>query len=43
MAIAGRDGIVVVLLLAVFIAPAFYAAYRYAFRSPEVWQPQEKQ
>lgn len=43
VAIAGRDGIIVVLLLGVVIAPAFYAAYRYAFRSPEVWQPQERQ
>lgn len=38
VAIAGRDGIIVVLLGMPVIAPAFYASYRYAFRSPELWR-----
>ncbi len=38
VAIAGHDGIVVVLLSLPVIAPAFFAAYRYAFHSPELWQ-----
>lgn len=38
VAIAGRDGIIVVLLGLPVIAPAFYASYRYAFHSPELWR-----
>jgi hypothetical protein len=41
--IAGRDGIVVVLLMLPVIAPAFYAAYRYAYRSSELWPAEEEQ
>jgi hypothetical protein len=41
VAIAGIDGIVVVLLSLPVIAPAFYAAFRYAYRSHELW-PMEK-
>lgn len=42
VAIAGRDGIVVVLLALPVIAPAFYATYRYAYRSPELWPMEGK-
>lgn len=29
-----------VLALMAFVVPAYYAAWRYAFRSPELWAPQ---
>jgi xanthine/uracil permease len=38
---AGRDAIAVVALMLLLVAPAFYAAYRYAFHSPQVWRPRE--
>lgn len=43
VAIAGLDGMVVVLLSLPVIAPAFYAAFRYAYRSHELWRTQEDQ
>lgn len=39
--IAGRDAIVAVAILLLIAAPAFYAAYRYAFHSPDVWKTTE--
>lgn len=41
VAIAGIDGMAVVLLSLPFIAPAFYAAFRYAYRSRELWAMEE--
>jgi hypothetical protein len=41
VAIAGIDGMVVVMLSLLVIAPAFYAAFRYAYRSPELWPMEE--
>ncbi len=38
---AGPAAIVVAGILLPLIAPAFYAAYRYAYRSPEVWPAPE--
>jgi hypothetical protein len=38
---AGPAAIVVAGILLPLIAPAFYAAYRYAYRSPEVWPATE--
>ena len=35
--IAGPDAIVAVLLILLLAAPAFYAAWRYAYRSPDIW------
>ena len=35
--IAGTDAIVAVLLILLLAAPAFYAAWRYAYRSPDIW------
>jgi len=40
-AIAGTDALIVVAIMLLFAAPAFYAAYRYAFHSPDVWQTKE--
>lgn len=37
VAMAGRDGLAVVLLVLPALAPAFYAAYRYAYHSPGLW------
>jgi hypothetical protein len=42
VAMAGFDGMVVVLLSVPVIVPAFYAAYCYAYRSPELWPTEEK-
>jgi hypothetical protein len=38
---AGPAAIVVAGLLLPLTAPAFYAAYRYAYRSPEIWPATE--
>jgi hypothetical protein len=38
---AGSAAIVVAGLLLPLIAPAFYAAYRYAYRSPDLWPATE--
>jgi hypothetical protein len=38
---AGPAAIVVAGILLPLIAPAFYAAYRYAYRSPDVWPATE--
>lgn len=35
--IAGTEAIVAVLLILLLAAPAFYAAWRYAYRSPDIW------
>ena len=40
--IAGPAAIVVAAVLLSLLAPAFYAAYRYAYRSPELWPAPEK-
>jgi hypothetical protein len=37
-ALAGSAARVVVAVLLALVAPAFYAAYRYAYRSPQVWR-----
>ena len=39
--VAGPAAIVVAGILLPLIAPAFYAAYRYAYRSPELWPATE--
>ena len=39
---AGPAAIVVAGFLLPLIAPAFYAAYRYAYRSPELWPALEE-
>lgn len=36
--LAGGAAVIVVAALLPFVAPAFYAAYRYAYRSPQVWR-----
>jgi hypothetical protein len=42
--IAGPAAMLVVAVLLPLVAPAFYAAYRYAYRSPELWPaPEETQ
>jgi hypothetical protein len=38
---AGSAAIVVAGFLLPLVAPAFYAAYRYAYRSPELWPAPE--
>jgi hypothetical protein len=40
-ALAGRAAMIVVGVLLTFVAPAFVAAYRYAYRSPELWPAEE--
>ena len=35
--IAGTGAMVAVLLILLIAAPAFYAAWRYAYRSPDIW------
>ncbi len=39
--LAGQAAIVVAAVLLPLLAPAFYAAYRYAYRSPELWPAAE--
>ena len=39
--LAGPAAIVVAAVLLPLLAPAFYAAYRYAYRSPELWPAAE--
>ena len=39
---AGPAAIVVAGFLLPLVAPAFYAAYRYAYRSPELWPAREE-
>ena len=40
-ALAGTAAMIVVAVLLPLVAPAFYAAYRYAYRSPQVWRTRE--
>jgi hypothetical protein len=40
-ALAGSSAMVVVGVLLPFVVPAFVAAYRYAYRSPELWPFEE--
>lgn len=39
---AGPAAVMVVAALLPLLAPAFYAAYRYAYRSPELWPAPEE-
>jgi len=39
--VAGPAAVVVAGFLLPLIAPAFYAAYRYAYRSPDLWPATE--
>jgi FtsH-binding integral membrane protein len=39
---AGPAAVVMVAILLPLLAPAFYAAYRYAYRSPELWPAPEE-
>ena len=39
--LAGADARMLVILLLPLVLPAFYAAYRYAYRSPQVWRAEE--
>lgn len=41
-ALAGSAARLVVAALLALLAPAFYAAYRYAYRSPQVWRAGER-
>ncbi len=41
-AIAGTTARVVTAALLLVVAPAFYAAYRYAYRSPDIWLAEEQ-
>jgi hypothetical protein len=40
-AFAGPEAIIMVLFLLVLVVPAFYASYRYAYRSPDLWRARE--
>jgi hypothetical protein len=40
-ALAGDAARYVVVVSLALLLPAFYASYRYAYRSPEIWPPQE--
>lgn len=40
-ALAGDAARYVVGVSLLLVLPAYYAAYRYAYRSPEIWPPQE--
>jgi hypothetical protein len=40
-ALSGRAAMLVVGALLPFVVPAFVAAYRYAYRSPELWPAEE--
>ena len=42
VALAGPAAVIVIAALLPLLAPAFYAAYRYAYRSPDVWAPTEE-
>ncbi len=37
-ALAGPDAIIMVAVLLVLVLPAFYASYRYAYCSPQLWK-----
>ena len=39
--LAGADARIMVMLLLPLVLPAFYAAYRYAYRSPQLWRAEE--
>ena len=39
--LAGPAAMLVVLVLLALLVPAFYASYRYAYRSPQIWPQQE--
>ena len=39
--LAGADARMMVIVLLPLVLPAFYAAYRYAYRSPQVWRAGE--
>jgi len=41
VALAGSAAMLVVGVLLPFVVPAFVAAYRYAYRSPELWPAEE--
>lgn len=41
-ALAGSAARIVVASLLPLVAPAFYAAYRYAYRSPQLWRAGEQ-
>ena len=40
-ALAGDAARYVVVVSLLLVLPAYYASYRYAYRSPEIWPPQE--
>ncbi len=40
-ALAGADARIVVIMLLPLVLPAFYATYRYAYRSPQLWRAEE--
>ena len=40
-ALAGSSALIVIGVLLPFVAPAFVAAYRYAYRSPDLWPAEE--
>jgi hypothetical protein len=40
-ALAGSAALLIVAALLPLVAPAFYAAYRYAYRSPQLWRTEE--
>ena len=42
VAIAGAEGLFVALVSLVLLLPAFWAAWRYAYRSPELWTTVEQ-
>jgi hypothetical protein len=39
--LAGADARFMVIMLLPLVLPAFYAAYRYAYRSPQLWRAEE--
>jgi len=41
-ALAGPEAIIMVAVLLVLVLPAFYASYRYAYRSPQLWRAEER-
>lgn len=41
-AMAGSTARLVTGVLLLLVAPAFYAAYRYAYRSPDIWPTEEQ-
>lgn len=40
-ALAGVDARIMVIMLLPLVLPAFYATYRYAYRSPQLWRAKE--